>query len=93
VHEALEDLESLEAPLARLVEPRVFGGLSVEEAAEVKRHAAVPAAWPHRPPEPRGGPASRRNSLQIASAESRFAAGALAVTVWSASDLLSSRTP
>jgi RNA polymerase sigma factor (TIGR02999 family) len=35
VHEALEHLESLEAPLARLVELRFFGGLSVEEAADV----------------------------------------------------------
>ncbi len=35
VHEALEQLEELDARLGRIVELRFFGGLSVEETAEV----------------------------------------------------------
>ncbi len=51
--EALERLAALDAQQARIVELRFFGGLSVEETAEVmgispatvKRHWAVARAW------------------------------------------------
>jgi RNA polymerase sigma factor (TIGR02999 family) len=50
---ALSRLAELDPPLARLVEVRFFGGLSIEEAAEVlgvspatvKRHWATARAW------------------------------------------------
>jgi RNA polymerase sigma factor (TIGR02999 family) len=53
LHEALEELESFDAQKARVVELRFFGGLSVEEAAEVigistatvKREWNVARAW------------------------------------------------
>ena len=53
LHEALEELESFDEKKARVVELRFFGGLSVEEAAEVlgissatvKREWNVARAW------------------------------------------------
>jgi RNA polymerase sigma factor (TIGR02999 family) len=53
LHEALEELESFDAQKARVVELRFFGGLSIEEAAEVlgiststvKREWNVARAW------------------------------------------------
>lgn len=55
LHEALEELEKLEPRQARIVELRYFGGLSIEETAEVlgispatvKREWAVARAWLH----------------------------------------------
>jgi RNA polymerase sigma factor (TIGR02999 family) len=60
---ALEDLARLEPRQARVVEMRFYGGLSIEETAEVlgtspatvKRDWAVARAWLHR--ELRGGAA------------------------------------
>ncbi|HTO89995.1 MAG TPA: sigma-70 family RNA polymerase sigma factor [Candidatus Sulfotelmatobacter sp.] len=60
---ALEDLAQLEPRQARVVEMRFYGGLSIEETAEVlgtspatvKRDWAVARAWLHR--ELRGGEA------------------------------------
>jgi RNA polymerase sigma factor (TIGR02999 family) len=56
VHEALERLEALDAQQGRLVELRFFGGLSIQEAAEVlgvspataKREWAIARAWLER---------------------------------------------
>lgn len=56
VHEALERLEVLDAQQGKLVELRFFGGLSIQEAAEVmgvspataKREWAVARAWLQR---------------------------------------------
>ncbi len=53
VDEALDRLSELDAQLARIVEMRYFGGMSVEEAAEalgisartVRRHWAMARAW------------------------------------------------
>ena len=47
LHEALEQLAALDARQARVVELRYFGGLSVEEAAEVLdvSPATVYAEW------------------------------------------------
>lgn len=53
LHEALERLAAVDAPRARLVELRYFGGLTIEEAAEVlgqspatvKRGWALARAW------------------------------------------------
>ncbi len=53
LHAALEKLASLDEQQARIVELRFFGGLTIEEAAEVlgvapatvKRHWAVARAW------------------------------------------------
>lgn len=55
LHEALETLESLEPRQGRIVELRYFGGLSIEETAEVlgispatvKREWAMARAWLH----------------------------------------------
>jgi RNA polymerase sigma factor (TIGR02999 family) len=55
LHEALERLESLDPRQARIVELRYFGGLSIEETAEVlgisaatvKREWAMARAWLH----------------------------------------------
>ena len=55
LHEALEELEKFDARQARIVELRYFGGLSIEETAEVlgispatvKREWAVSRAWLH----------------------------------------------
>ena len=54
--QALDELAALDPPLARLVELRYFGGLSVEETAEVlslspatiKRHWQTAKSWLHR---------------------------------------------
>lgn len=54
--EALTDLAALDPQLCRLVELRYFGGLSIEETAEVmglspatvKRHWNSARAWLHR---------------------------------------------
>ncbi len=54
--QALTELASLDPPLARLVELRYFGGLSVEETAEVlslspatiKRHWQTAKSWLHQ---------------------------------------------
>lgn len=54
--QALDELASLDPPLARLVELRYFGGLSVEDTAEflnlspatVKRHWQTAKSWLHR---------------------------------------------
>ncbi len=56
VHEALERLETLDAQQGRLVELRFFGGLSIQEAADVlgvspataKREWAIARAWLER---------------------------------------------
>jgi RNA polymerase sigma factor (TIGR02999 family) len=56
VHQALERLEALDPEQGRLVELRFFGGLSIQEAAEVmgfsaataKREWAVARAWLQR---------------------------------------------
>lgn len=56
VHEALEKLAAHDAPKAELVKLRFFGGLSLEEAAQVqgistptaKRHWAYARAWLYR---------------------------------------------
>ncbi|MBN1571550.1 MAG: sigma-70 family RNA polymerase sigma factor [Acidobacteria bacterium] len=47
LHEALERLSRLDAQLARIVELRFFGGLTVEEAAEVLNTspATIKRAW------------------------------------------------
>jgi RNA polymerase sigma factor (TIGR02999 family) len=53
LHEALERLSQLDPPLARIVELRFFGGLTVEEAAEelgistatIKRAWSMAKAW------------------------------------------------
>ena len=47
LHEALEQLEAADAESARVVELRCFGGLSIEEAAEVLETspATVARAW------------------------------------------------
>jgi RNA polymerase sigma-70 factor, ECF subfamily len=47
LHEALNRLSALDPPLARIVELRFFGGLSVEEAAEVlgSSPATIKRAW------------------------------------------------
>ena len=55
LHDALEELEQLEPRQARIVEMRFFGGLSIEETAEVlgispatvKREWAIARAWLH----------------------------------------------
>ena len=60
VDEALTRLAALDAELARVVEVRFFGGLSIEETAEamgispatVKRHWAVARAWLAKELEP-----------------------------------------
>jgi len=64
LHEALERLAALDPAQARLVELRYFGGLTIEEAAEVlgvsaatvKREWAVARAWLRRELEEGGGP-------------------------------------
>jgi RNA polymerase sigma factor (TIGR02999 family) len=56
LHEALERLAAVDAELARLVELRFFGGLTIEEAAEalsispatLKRNWATARAWLRR---------------------------------------------
>ena len=56
LHEALERLASIDPPQARVVELRYFGGLSIEETAEVmhispatvKREWAIARAWLRR---------------------------------------------
>jgi len=56
LNEALERLEAVDARQARIVELRYFGGLTVDETAElldvapvtVKRHWAFARAWLHR---------------------------------------------
>jgi RNA polymerase sigma factor (TIGR02999 family) len=56
IHDALERLEALDAQQGRLVELRFFGGLSIQEAAEVigvspataKREWAIARAWLER---------------------------------------------
>lgn len=56
IHAALDSLEQIDAGRARLVELRYFGGLTIEEAAEIldispataKRHWEVARAWLHR---------------------------------------------
>ena len=53
LHEALDRLAQLDSPLARIVELRFFGGLTVEEAAEamntstatIKRSWSMARAW------------------------------------------------
>ena len=55
LHEALEELEAFEPRQARIVELRYFGGMSIEETAEVlsispatvKREWAIARAWLH----------------------------------------------
>jgi RNA polymerase sigma factor (TIGR02999 family) len=47
VHEALERLETFDPQKARIIELRFFGGLSIEETAEVLKigHATVERDW------------------------------------------------
>jgi RNA polymerase sigma factor (TIGR02999 family) len=55
LHDALEELEALEPRQAKVVELRYFGGLSIEETAEVlqispatvKREWSMARAWLH----------------------------------------------
>lgn len=55
LHDTMEELEKLEPRQARIVEMRFFGGLSIEETAEVlgvspatvKREWAIARAWLH----------------------------------------------
>jgi len=56
LHEALNNLTAIDAQQSRVVELRVFGGLTVEETAEalgisartVKREWAMAKAWLHK---------------------------------------------
>jgi RNA polymerase sigma factor (TIGR02999 family) len=47
LHEALEELKTFDSPQERIVELRYFGGLSIEETAEVMGigHATVERDW------------------------------------------------
>ena len=47
LHEALEELDALDPQQSRIVELKFFGGLSIEETAEVMRlgHATVERDW------------------------------------------------
>ena len=47
LHEALEELATLDPQQSRIVELKFFGGLSIEETAEVMRlgHATVERDW------------------------------------------------
>ncbi len=64
LHEALNDLARIDEPLARLVELRFFGGMTVEEAAQVldvsprtvKRGWRTAKAWLQRALDPEDAP-------------------------------------